>query len=110
MTTTTTRGRVPSAISYLLMLGVAVLGIASILATSNPAAPGGSGGNGYYYANWDCNNVSGCITDLGHDLGSAGPFCTSSSCSSWRQSYISSATCDPAAKHPIYYSASSGCT
>jgi hypothetical protein len=108
--TSKTQGRLPSAISYLLMLSVAVLGIASILATSNPAAPSTGGtGNGYYYANWNCNNVGGCIADMGHNLGSAGPFCTSNSCNTWRQSYISSATCDLAAKNTIYNSPASGC-
>ncbi len=108
--TTQTQGRVPSAISYLLLLGVAALGIASILATSNPAAPGGSSGNGYYYANWNCNNVGGCIADMGHNLGSAGPFCSSNSCNAWRQTYIISSTCDLEAKNPIYNAPSSGCS
>jgi hypothetical protein len=108
--TTQTRRRIPKKISNLLMLGVAALGIASILATTNPAAPSTSGSsNGYYYANWNCNNVGGCISDMGHNLGSAGPFCTSTSCNTWRQTYITSATCDLDAKNPIYNSPSSGC-
>lgn len=68
------------------------------------APPPSSGGSGatYYYSNWTCNNQSGCIADMGHNTGSAGPFCSAQACAAWNASYIHSATCDTQANYPIY--------
>jgi len=63
----------------------------------------GGGGNGYTYANWDCNNVGGCIDQLGHDVGSAGPFCTAASCAAWAYDHFAAATCTAQPTYPVYY-------
>jgi hypothetical protein len=90
-----------SPLRYLMLLPVAVLGVATILATAPTGATQPS--STLYYANWNCNNQSQCITDLGHNTGSAGPFCTQAPCDKWRQSYFFGATCDVGpAKHPVY--------
>lgn len=67
-----------------------------------PPSGGSTGGGTYYYANWNCNNVSGCIAGMGHNTGSAGPFCTQSACTKWTSTYIQSARCDTSASYPIY--------
>ncbi len=54
-----------------------------------------------YFANWTCNNQPGCIADLGHNVGSAGPFCTVAACMKWEQTYILG-TCDGQPNYPIY--------
>lgn len=66
---------------------------------------GGTGGadtSSYLYVNWSCANVSGCIANMGHNTGSAGPFCGAASCNAWRQQYITSSTCNSSAIYPIY--------
>jgi hypothetical protein len=64
---------------------------------------GGSTGPAYIYANWSCANVSGCIADMGHNVGSAGPFCNPQSCNDWGKAYIAGAYgCNATAIYPIY--------
>jgi hypothetical protein len=70
--------------------------------TIAPPPTSSSSGSNYFYANWDCKNQSGCIADMGHNLGSAGPFCTSSACLAWKNAYMRTSTCDPQANSPIY--------
>jgi hypothetical protein len=72
---------------------------------NNPTTSDSGSGSGYYYANWDCNNISGCVTVMGHNQGSAGPFCTASSCDAWRQTYISGATCATTQKFTLWNTA-----
>lgn len=67
-----------------------------------PPPSSSSSGASYYYANWSCNNQSGCIAGMGHNVGSAGPFCTSSACQAWVNTYIHTATCDQQASYPVY--------
>jgi hypothetical protein len=62
----------------------------------------GNTASGYYYANWNCNNQSQCIANLGHNVGSAGPFCSPASCAAWRQAFFFGATCDAQANYTIY--------
>lgn len=74
----------------------------SIPVTIAPPAPPTSSGTTYYYASWNCNNVSGCIAGMGYNTGSAGPFCTAQACAAWVNTYIKSATCGTQASYPIY--------
>jgi hypothetical protein len=54
------------------------------------------GGSGYTYSNWDCKGQSQCIAVVGHNLGSAGPFCSPAACSAWQKTHISgSCTAQP---------------
>jgi hypothetical protein len=55
----------------------------------------------YFYANWTCNNSSQCIAVMGHNTGSAGPFCSVSTCQTWEKTYIAG-TCDSQPLYPIY--------
>ena len=96
----------PSPLRYLFLLPVVALGVASILATNPSSVTQPS--NTWYYANWNCNNVSGCIADMGHNTGSAGPFCSTTPCDAWKQAYIISATCGPTAAYPIYNAPAAG--
>src|SRR6185436_19778532 len=68
----------------------------------------GNTASGYYYANWDCHNQSQCIDVIGHNVGSAGPFCSSAACTTWRNTYFFGATCDAQPLYPIYYPPASG--
>ena len=60
------------------------------------------GDSGYTYANWNCNGGPQCISVMGHDVGSAGPFCSSTACDAWRREFFSSATCTTQPLYPIY--------
>lgn len=57
--------------------------------------------NSYLYANWTCNNQAQCIAVMGHNTGSAGPFCSVASCQAWEKAYIAG-TCDSQPFYPIY--------
>jgi hypothetical protein len=62
----------------------AILGVAMLL-----TACGSSGGaSGEWYANWSCGSVASCISVMGHNLGSAGPFCTEADCRAWAQQLV----------------------
>ena len=63
---------------------------------------GGGGGTGYTYANWNCNNQSQCISVVGHNTGSAGPFCSPTACNAWRISNFNGATCTAQPSYTIY--------
>jgi hypothetical protein len=73
------------------------------VAQSSGGGSGSSGGGGgYYYANYDCGQSSQCATDFsGNYTGSAGPFCTMASCSSWLASYIPGGTCTTSPQYTI---------
>jgi len=49
---------------------------------------GGSNGAGYYYANWNCNGSAQCITVMGGNAGSDGPFCSLTDCQGWGNKFI----------------------
>lgn len=96
-----------SPLRYLLLIPVVALGVATILATAPAAVTGPT--STLYYANWNCNNQSQCIAVLGHNVGSAGPFCTQAPCDKWRQTYFYGATCDVGtAKYAIYNAPAAG--
>lgn len=42
------------------------------------------GGGSYYYVNWNCNGVAGCISAMGGTSGSVGNYCTLSDCDACR--------------------------
>jgi hypothetical protein len=67
----------------------------------------GNTASGYYYANWDCHNQSQCIAVIGHNVGSAGPFCSFAGCTTWK-TYFSGATCDEQPLYSIYFPPASG--
>lgn len=82
----------PQPSRYVLALPpVTLFGVAIILATAPEGATAPA--SAYYYANWNCNNSAQCITVMGNNTGSAGPFCTKAPCDSWRQTYFFGATC-----------------
>jgi pimeloyl-ACP methyl ester carboxylesterase len=56
----------------------------------------------YTYANWNCNNQSQCVAVMGHNVGSAGPFCSPTACDAWRKAFFSGATCTAQPAYPIY--------
>ena len=62
----------------------------SATATFNTSGGGGGGGGGagYLYSNWSCGGSSQCASVMGGSVGSAGPFCNSSACSTWCNTYI----------------------
>jgi hypothetical protein len=60
------------------------------------------GGSGYTYANWNCNGGPQCISVMGHDVGSAGPFCSSTACDAWRREFFPGATCTAQPLYPVY--------
>src|ERR1035437_4290958 len=83
----------------LLLFGVSVFGILGCADSSSP----GTSGPTYFYSNWSCGNQSQCIAVMGHNVGSAGPFCVSSSCQAWNRQYIPGASsCNATAVYPIY--------
>lgn len=45
----------------------------------------------WYYVNWNCSGQSSCIAVMGANLGSAGPFCTTTDANNWGNQYIPSA-------------------
>ncbi|MCU1349994.1 MAG: hypothetical protein JWO56_3024 [Acidobacteria bacterium] len=59
-------------------------------------------GSGYTYANWNCNQQQQCIAVLGHNTGSAGPFCSAAACDRWRQQFFLGATCTAQPMYPVY--------
>jgi pimeloyl-ACP methyl ester carboxylesterase len=59
-------------------------------------------GSNYTYANWNCNNQSQCIAVMGHNVGSAGPFCSPTACDAWRKAFFTGATCTAQPMYPIY--------
>jgi hypothetical protein len=48
----------------------------------------GSGTTTYYYANWTCNGSSQCITVMGSNAGTDGPFCSNTDCQAWGNKFI----------------------
>ena len=68
--------------------------VVSELITSPPTSD-------YVYANWDCKNQAQCITVMGHNTGSVGPFCSMASCTRWHETQILG-TCTPEPLHPVY--------
>ena len=68
-----------------------------------------SNSNSYYYNNWSCANISQCISVMGHNFGSAGPFCSYSACQAWGNQYVQgSYSCNSTAIYSIYNSPASG--
>ncbi|MGY3803569.1 hypothetical protein ACWNT8_05890 [Pigmentibacter ruber] len=60
-----------------------------------------------YYASWSCQNNSSCINALGYNLGSAGGFCSLSSCQNWTAANVaiyptSSSNCAETATYTIF--------
>ncbi len=67
-----------------------------------PTLGGGTtkGGGTFYYANWTCGSSSQCASIMGAASGSAGPLCSSSSCTAWGKAYIPSGyTCSTTASN-----------
>ncbi len=55
-----------------------------------------SSSGGYYWANWSCSSAQ-CATAMGAYSGSAGPLCTLTDCTAWRNTVNSNSTCDTTA-------------
>ena len=75
--------------------------------TIDPATPTPAPATTNVYANWTCNNQSQCISVLGHNTGSAGPFCSVTACQNWGKAFILG-TCDARPLYPIYNAPTSG--
>jgi len=72
-----------------------------------------SSSNNYYYNSCSCLNGTACVNTLGHNTGSAGPFCSFSSCQSWAATNVqiysnNSSYCGQSANYTIYYQPTSG--
>jgi hypothetical protein len=75
--------------------------VAFVFACSAPTTATNS--TNFVYNNWSCGNQSQCIAVMGHNVGSAGPFCTRPPCLAWGQRYIPGAySCNATAAYPIY--------
>lgn len=98
----------PSHMRYLFLLPLALLGVGSILATTNPADATPSAA-GYLFASWNCGSSTQCANVMGHATGSAGPFCTRPACDKWRQTYFVGATCDAAPRYTVWAQAPKPC-
>jgi len=62
----------------------------------------GGAGNSYYYANYNCGQQSQCAADFnGNYTGSAGPFCSVTSCNSWLATYFPGGTCTTSPQYTI---------
>jgi hypothetical protein len=60
-----------------------------------PYAFGCSGpSTGSWYAHWNCQGQSQCITVNGGNSGTAGPFASQAACDTWRQTYFFGAVCN----------------
>lgn len=95
--------RLKAAVGSLALIAAAVAVSACAMPTT------GTSSNGYVYNNWSCGNQSQCIAVMGHNVGSAGPFCTRSACMAWGQQYIPGAYgCNASAAYPIYNAPPSG--
>jgi hypothetical protein len=55
----------------------------------------------WVWANWTCNNVAACIAVRGHNVGSAGPFCSVAACTAWNRAF-GTGTCAAQPAHPVY--------
>ncbi|HTR76969.1 MAG TPA: hypothetical protein VMH39_02625 [Gemmatimonadaceae bacterium] len=100
--------RARAAVPYVLLSAIVAVGVGSILATSSPTSTSSS--SSYFYSNWSCGNQSQCIAVMGHNVGSAGPFCSEANCLAWNKTYIpGTSSCNASAAYPIYNAPSSGC-
>jgi hypothetical protein len=91
-----------------LTVGAVVAVAASAGSSTYGGSSSGSGGN-YYYANYNCNGSSQCASVMGYNQGSAGPFCTLSSCQAWLSTYFAGGNCTTSPTYTITNNAPPPC-
>lgn len=91
-----------------LVVLAAILGAASLGGCKGGGSSPTDPSNAYAYANWNCNNQQQCIDVIGHNTGSAGPFCSFTACDAWKAQFFQGANCASVNQYQIWNAPSPG--